>query len=327
MKVQIGNVQVRRKRNHKDIRKVCMAVALALGILLSIYGNGGIFKVQAATPRVMLTDYEIVEGTVTSGSPFTLKVTLGNKAVRTSVRNLKVTVISENGEFLPAEGAGTAYIDKIDASTEAELDFHMVAVDGLEEKSYKVSIKTEYEDPSGNPYEVTDAIYLPIRLAQRMLISDVYLADYDLQLGDTVEISALVNNLGAGTLYNVKVKVEGDNVMEQDSYIGNIASGKSGTVDILTKADMVSHNVGDKNKLIVTYEDKAGQVSTKEWEMDSITVAKPIYENLEKVKDSPDVTEIVKKVVLVAAGIAVVVLMIILLRRHHIRKQKLLDEI
>ena len=282
--------------------------------------------VYAATPRVMLTDYAVAEGSVTAGSPFTLKIMLGNKAVRTSVRNLKVTVITENGEFLPAEGAGTAYLDKIDAGGEAELAFPMIAVDGLEEKSYKVSVKTEYEDPSGNSYEVTDAMYLPIHLAQRILISDVYLADYDLQLGDTVEISAMVNNLGAGTLYNVKVRVEGDNVMEQDSYVGNIVSGKSGTVDILTKADMVSHNVGDKNKLIVTYEDKAGNTNTEEWEF-VVTVAKPIYENLEKVKDSPDVTGIVKRVAWIAAGVAVLVIVIVLLHRRAVRKRKMLEEI
>ena len=89
---------------------------------------------------------------------------------------------------------------------------------------------------------------------------------------------------------------------------------------------MVSHNVGDKNKLIVTYEDKAGNTNTEEWEF-VVTVAKPIYENLEKVKDSPDVTEIVKRVAWIAAGVAVLVIVIVLLRRRAVRKRKMLEEI
>ena len=130
-----------------------------LVVVLAVWQGG--YSVQALTPRVMLADYSVEEGSITAGEPFTLRIVLANKAVRTSVRNLKVTVISENGEFLPTEGAGTAYLERIDPNTEAELLFPLLAIDGLEEKSYKVSIKTEYEDPSGNSYEVTDAIYLP----------------------------------------------------------------------------------------------------------------------------------------------------------------------
>ena len=136
-----------------------------------------------------------------------------------------------------------------------------------------------------------------------------------------------MNNLGAGMLYNVTAHIEGDNVMEQDSYIGNVSSGKSGTIDVLTKADTISHNAGDKNKLIVNYEDKAGNVYTEEREIFGILVSQPIYENLEKVKDSPDVASVLKK--LAVPGIVVVVLILIIIgaRRRRIRKQKLLDEI
>lgn len=306
-------------------KKIITGLLAAVLVLLGLYTGAAEVQVNAATPRVMLSDYTIEEGNIIAGKEFTLKLVLQNTAAKSSVRNLKITVSSENGEFLPTEGAGTAYLEKIDAASVAELTFPMRAVDGLAEKSYKLSIKTEYEDAGGNSYEVTDNIYLAITLEQRLSITDVYLADYDLQLGDTVEISGTVNNLGAGTLYNVTAHVTGDNVMEQESYIGNIESGKSGMLDVLTKADVISHNVGDKNYLSITYEDKAGNEYTKQTEL-TITVAQPIYENLEKVKDTADVSGVIRNIGIIAAVIAVIALIIFISYKRWKKKQRMLDE-
>lgn len=308
------------------LQKIITGVLAAVIVLFGMCSNPAGYQVSAATPRVMLSDYSIEEGTVTAGEEFTLRLTLQNTAAKSSVRNLKVTVSSENGEFLPTEGAGTAYLAQIDAGSEAEFIFPMQAVDGLEEKSYKVSVKTEYEDASGNSYDVTDNIYLSITLEQRLSITDVYLADYDLQLGDTIEVCGTVNNLGAGTLYNVTAHVTGDNVMEQDSYVGNIESGKSGTIDVLTKADVVSHNFGDKNNLVITYEDKAGNEYSKEAEI-AVTVVQPIYEDLEKVKEPANVSGIMSKIGIIAAIIVVIALIIFISVKRWKRKQKMLDEI
>lgn len=307
-------------------QKIITGVLAAAIVLFGMYNNPNGNQASAATPRVMLSDYSIEEGSVTAGKDFTLRLVLRNTAAKSSVRNLKVSVSSENGEFLPTEGAGTAYLDKIDAASEAEFIFSMRALDGLEEKSYKVSIKTEYEDASGNSYDVTDYIYLSITLEQRISITDVYLADYDLQLGDTAEICGTVNNLGAGTLYNVTAHITGDNVMEQDSYIGNIESGKSGTVDVLTKADVVSHNTGDKNCLVITYEDKAGNEYSEQTDI-AITVAQPIYENLERVKEPANVSGIVRNIGIIAVVIVVIVLVIFISYKRWKKKQKMLDEI
>lgn len=307
------------------IQRIMAGVLTAILVFIGVYVNPDGVQVNAATPRVMLSDYSIEEGSVTAGKEFTLKLTLQNTAAKSSVRNLKVSVSSENGEFLPTQGAGTAYLDKIDAASGAEFVFPMRAVDGLEEKSYKITIKTEYEDTGGNPYEVTDSIYLSITLEQRLSITDVYLAENNLELGDTVEICGTVNNLGAGTLYNVTAHIEGDNLAEQESYVGNIASGKSGSIDVLTKADVISHNAGDKNKLIITYEDKAGNVYSEECDF-GVSVAQPIYEDLEKIKDTPDVSGVVRQIVIILVIVAVIVLIIFIAYKRWKKKQKMLDE-
>lgn len=279
---------------------------------------------EAAVPRVMVSDYSVKGGTVLAGKEFTLSITLKNTATK-NVKNVKVTVASENGELLPAEGAGASYVAQLDAESETELTFQMMAVNGLAEKAYKLSVKTEYESTGGMEYTVDENIFIPVSLEQRLSVTDIFLVEDSVEIGDVVEISAVVNNLGAGSLYNVTAKVEGDNVQETDTYVGNIEPGKSGNVDILTKADIVTAGDHKKNRITVSYEDQEGNVYEKEVEI-GVMVAEPIYENLEKVKEAADHSKAIKTAVTVIASIVVIVLVVWLMVKRKKRKQQILDE-
>ena len=279
-------------------------------------------RAQAATPRVMLSDYSIEEGEIVAGQPFTLHITLKNTAAN-SIRNLKLTISTEKGEFLPVDGAGTAYLEKLAGRSESEFTFAMQAVDGLTTQSYKLLLKSEYEGNDGSPYTVEESIFLPITLQQRCSVTDVFLPDSDVELGETVEIGASVNNLGEEPLYNVTAGISGSNVAVADTYIGTIDAGKRGNVDLLTKASAISS--GDKNELTVSYEDRKGERHTVVQSIE-LKVAQPVYENLEKVKDDTHtgqgwmITSIVLGVLMITGG----VVGLILQRRR--RKKKLLEE-
>lgn len=295
-------------------------ICICLGIII---GGTAVDKVQAANPRVMISDYSIVEGEVFAGQTFTLDITMKNTAA-SAVRNLKFTVSTENGELLPVEGAGTAYLSRIDANGEEHLIFAMKAIDGLEEKSYKLTLRTEYEGSNGIEYTVDESVFIPIRLKQRVSVTDVFLPDSEVELGDTVEISASINNLGDGKLYNVSVRVSGENLEETASYIGNIESGKSGILDVLTKASSISQ-IGDKNKLIVSYEDMAGNLYKNEAEI-IVAVSQPMYGNLELVKEAKDSSGTVKTVLWIVAGIGVVAVIVWLFVQRRKRKKSILEE-
>lgn len=299
---------------------VSFIICMCLGFMI---GGAGLTQVRAANPRVMVSDYSIEEGEVLAGQPFTLNLTLKNTA-SSAVRNLKLTITTEQGELLPLEGAGTAYVAKIDANGEAQFSFSMKAIDGLQEKSYKVTLKTEYEGSNGVEYTVDESIFIPVSLEQRLSITDVFLPNSQNELGDTVEISASINNLGDGTLYNVTVQVSGDNLEETGSYIGNIESGKSGILDTLTKASSISQ-IGDKNKLIVSYEDKAGNLYREETEF-MVSVAQPIYENLELVKDTKNASGTVKVILWIVIGVAVLAAVVWLIIQRRKRKKSILEE-
>ena len=75
--------------------------------ILGIFPGGE--KVYADTPRVMLTEYSFSKDDIFAGDSFTLSFTLKN-TYKYEIRNLKCTLTSEAGEFLPVGNAGTKYV-------------------------------------------------------------------------------------------------------------------------------------------------------------------------------------------------------------------------
>ncbi|MCM1159414.1 MAG: hypothetical protein NC300_12000 [Bacteroidales bacterium] len=296
-----------------------------IGFLLCLFMGTliGTQAVRAAVPRVMVSDYSIKEKEVVAGEEFTLTVVLKNTAAK-AVKNLKLSVYAENGELLPAEGAGTAYVNQIDAGAEEEFTFSMQAISGLEEKSYKLALKTEFESSGGQEYTVDEMIFIPISLKQRLSVTDIYMAEDFVELGDTVEISASVNNLGDGALYHVSAEIKGESLQEEESYIGTVEPGKSGMLDVLTKAVALSDEES-KNQIIISYEDRKGNVYKEEVSL-MVFVEEPIYENLEKIKDTPDYSGTIKRVFSVAVVVIIILLIIFWMIQKRKRKQKILDE-
>ncbi len=301
-----------------------MKKILSLFLCIWIGIMGGSYIVEAAQPRVMVSDYLVKEGDVVSGKEFTLTLTLSNTASK-AVKNIKLTISTENGELLPQKGAGTEYVEQIDAYSEEKLTFKMKAANGLEEKAYKLSVKTEYESSGGMGYTVDETVFIPVILEQRLTVTDIFLAEDMVELGDTVEISAAINNLGEGTLYNVSAMIEGDNLDRMMTYVGNIESGKSGTLDALTKAVVVTEGIHTKNKMIISYEDKKGNKYESEAEI-GVTVLEPVYENLEKVKESKDSSHIIKVIVKIIFAIVIIAAIIWFFIRRKKRKQQMLDD-
>lgn len=232
-----------------------------LMILFSVFAVSN--TSQASQPKVMVDNYEMDKEKVAAGDDFCLTITLINTSAK-SIKNMKISILSETGEILPRENAGTAYVDKLDGGMTIDIPFWMMAAKGIEEKAYKISVKLEYEDTSGISYTVEDSIYIPVSLEQRLSVTGFWL-DEDIKLGDEVELTGMINNLGDGTLYNVSVATKEGNLGKEECYVGNIETGKSGNFDIVAKAVKVTEAIdGEINHIIVTYEDKEGNKTEKE---------------------------------------------------------------
>ncbi|MCM1288073.1 MAG: hypothetical protein NC240_07145 [Clostridium sp.] len=305
------------------LKKTRYILSIMLCIFMCFLGCFNAVVSKAAEPKVMVVGYKLNPAAVVSGEDFKLTVTLKNTASR-KVRNLKLTVASAEGEFIPVNGAGTEYISEMAAEEELDIAFDMTAISGLQEKSYKLTIKSEYEDTNGYSYTVEDNLYIPITLEQRLSVTDI-MSDPSVKLGDDIEITGRINNIGAGTLYNVTVKIEGENVNTQTSYVGNIESGKSGNIDVLTHTiHPVEEGVYSKNYMIVTYEDKSKNKHEEKYEL-QLSIEATNYSNLEILKE-PEEKEISSETIIIIAVVVVVFVVIILSVMKWRKKKKILEE-
>lgn len=306
----------------KKIRSTWLGAVGMMALLLGIVSVPS--KVEAATPRLMVSDYEVAGGSVVGGKEFDLKLTLKNTAAKNTVKNIKVTIATENGEFLPIDGAGTAYVESMDANAEETISFKLKAVKGLQEKSYKVTIRTEYESSNGMEYTVDESIFLPVTMEQRMTVTDLFVEGGDIHIGDSVEVTAKINNLGEGSLYNVIATLKGDGVDEMASFIGNVEPGKSGNVDIITLASEMTYETS-QTYLYITYEDIDGIKQEMQEEV-KLHVSTPIYDDLELIKGGEEKKVdwvLVKWIVGVIVVVAIVSAVII---RRAKKKKKILEE-
>jgi len=311
-------------RQYVSRLRLAVTVMTAVMLLMSLYMSSS--NVSAAIPRVMVSDYSLSSDEIYAGDEFTLTLTLTN-TYKYKVTNIKVTVLSDSGELLPMDSAGTAYISEIASEETATLTFKMKSDKNLDEKSYKLTVKTEYEDRYGyNSYEVSDYIYVPISLPSSLSVTGAYVADSDVRLGDNIEIIADVNNTGFTTLYKVSAVISGYNINETTAYIGTIEAGKSSTIDVITQAVALETNVN--NTIVVTYEDKLGNASTVDCKINGngvITVSEQDYTNVIEVKE--DKTAALRanvKYYVVAAVVAFIIILLIIRRVR--RKKKILEE-
>lgn len=256
----------------------------ALMCLLLLFGANAI-PAQAATPKVIVAGYHLSTSTVYAGAKFNLTLDMKNTS-KNKVKNMKVTLFSDGGEMNPFENTGSVYVEEIAGNEINTQTFYLKAADGLAEQTYKLTVKMEYEDNSGNMFEMSDVLYIPVLLRQRLSVSDVY--SDTVKVGEDVEFMAQINNLGDGTLYNVSAVISGKHVEKQESYIGNVEPGKSGNIDILTRAIAMTEptDVRAEDYLIVTYEDREGNKHEEQVDVFfSIDTVK--YEDLEVIKEAP----------------------------------------
>jgi hypothetical protein len=302
-------------------RKKCFIWVMVMLITLGIYGN--VHGVAAAQPKIMVSDYKISENEVEAGGTFTLSITIKNTADK-KVSNLKISVVSETGEIIPASGAGTDYLSELAGGEEYTFSFKLKALQNIEDKTYKINVTNEYDDRLGEAWTVTDSIYVPVKLQQNASVTDIYYEE-EVTLGDSAEITGRINNTGIGTLYNVTAKLQSDYLTDTDTYIGNIEPGNSGYIDILSKSTSTTPGSQEASSdLIVTYEDKEGNVTTMTESM-KVQVASPVYDNVEKIKDDTKTVN-TKLIGGIVTAVIIVILIIVVMVMKHRRKKKILEE-
>lgn len=284
---------------------------------------------KKSTPRVMVTGYDTDVKKITPNSKFNLKLHIKNNASQ-AVKNVKFTLSTANGEFLPVSGASTAYVESIGAKGTVTISFKMKAAASLGSRSYPMTIKAEYEDGKANAFDSQDNVSIPVTLKDRISLTEMTPPDV-LSVGGEGDLAFSINNMGAGTLNNVTVQCKGDGVDSEETFVGNIAAGASGYANVpLTGVEATPEDSDGECTIVISYENSAGDSNTYEEKV-------PIFveDDMDKGMDSEEDMEIMEGEEGDRSGgisplfiviPAVVVLIIAAVVVHHIWKKKRLKK-
>lgn len=286
---------------------------------------------KKTTPRVMVTGYTTDVKKITPNSKFKLVMQIKNNAAK-EVKNIKITLSTANGEFLPVSGASTAYIDRIASKATTDLSFYMKAGAGLGARSYPITVKAEYEDNSANSFDSQDNVSIPVTLEDRISLTDVIPPDM-LSVGGEGDLSFSINNLGKGSLNNVTVSCKGEDFECQESYVGNIAPGATGYANVTLTGTDVTEGEG-ASTIVIKYENASGESKVYKEET-NIFVMEDSMDDMEGMDEMMDgETEGKKKVpilvilfgIIAIAAIVLVVVLKVRKKKHLRMEEELMDD-
>ena len=223
---------------------------------------------------MIVTGFDTEPGDVKAGTNFKLVVHLKNTSKRTAVSNMLfdfqapaagTDAAAEAPAFLPVSGSSTVYLENIAAGGTKDISIELNARADLVQKPYSISLDMKYEDGNAAQYESGSSLAIPVKQEARFEFSRIQASPDTVAVGEESNITCSLYNLGRVKMYNVKARFEGDAIEGQEQFIGNLDSGSTGTIDGIVTA--VEESYEESNcRLVLTYEDDAGNVSAVEQE-------------------------------------------------------------
>ena len=306
-------------------------------------GGGSGSSGDGSVPRVIVTGFDTEPGDVKAGTNFKLVVHLKNTSKRTAVSNMLfdfqapaagTDAAAEAPAFLPVSGSSTVYLENIAAGGTKDISIELNARADLVQKPYSISLDMKYEDGNAAQYESGSSLAIPVKQEARFEFSRIQASPDTVAVGEESNITCSLYNLGRVKMYNVKARFEGDAIEGQEQFIGNLDSGSTGTIDGIVTA--VEESYEESNcRLVLTYEDDAGNVSAVEQEFTmTVNAAEEIADMGMDDMAEAETGSSVPGILLAAAAVTVIgiILAAVLIKNKKKKKlaaeeEELLDEV
>lgn len=210
--------------------------------------------IPSATPYVIVSSYNYGGGNVTAGQEFTLNLTIKNTS-KLSVGNMTVTVSTPEA-FTLVNSSNTVYIESLGAGKTLTHSVRMMARASANPEPAVVGVNFDYQyvaDGNRHNVERAEQIAIPVSQPDRFQVEDLILPD-QLWVGEEYDLEVKYANKGRSAVYNLSAVLQGEGLAEanQSEMVGNVESGKSGTIDFFLMTDMPGTLSGN---VVVTYED------------------------------------------------------------------------
>ena len=244
-------------------------------------GGGGGSTADASVPRVIVTGFDTEPAEVKAGDDFKLIVHLKNTSKKTAVSNMLFDLqapaagtdeAAEAPAFLPASGSSSIYLDGIPANGTKDISIELNSRADLIQKPYSITMSMKYENSDAVQFESESSLAIPVNQEARFEFSDIQIMPDTAEVGEEANITCNIYNLGRIKMYNVKVGFEGDAIEGEEQFLGNLESGATGMIDGIVTA--VAESYEESNcKLVLSYEDDSGNVTTAEQEFTMMVTA------------------------------------------------------
>lgn len=248
-----------------------------IGVLIT-NKNGADNQTKSSTPRIIINKFNFgSQDGVKAGQEFILNLSFLNTSKISDVNNIKITVNSSDGAFVPVEGVNTFFADTIPVKSAIERSIKLRSKHDLEQKPYIISVNFEYEDSKGNQFTSSENISIPVVQNTRLTTGQIMMPP-ELMIGQPMPVMIDFYNMGKTILYNLTVKAEGDfDAQNVNYFVGNFEPGRSDSYE----AQIVPNKAGDcKGYIVFEFEDSLGNKSEirKEFAFKAIEMQHPDFQ-------------------------------------------------
>lgn len=251
-------------------------------------GDGTSDNGKTSTPRIIVKGFETNPAQVYAGDTFTLTLHIQNTSKKTPVSNVEFNLVAavegkEDDEsysaFLPTSGSSTIYIDKLEAGGSTDITIDLTAKSDLAQKPYVMDVKMAYEDKDFNPFTSTASVSIPVKQESKYETSSPEVMPANIEVGADANVMFSIYNTGKTKLYNVKVRFEGESIEPEETFVGPLAAGATGNVDVMLTGVAPTVDPEGIIKAFVSYEDESGNVVEKEKDI-TLLVTEPMPEDM-----------------------------------------------
>lgn len=273
-------------------------------------------------PKILVSSYSFSSSEIKQGDTVTAEVVFVNTSKTNSVKNMTVSV--STGEKLElVSKTDSIYIDDVGANETFTVSYDFKVDMMAAEGQYNLAFSLDYADYEGRTYTSSSNIKVNVGQLMKVEFDDLVIPE-SIEVGQTVEGTTQVMNLGKGKIYNVRAELSVDGLKaEKTMFLGNIESGSaiSSSMEILAIGRSGNSYYGDtEGVLTFYYEDEAGNEFNQSVEIKTNIVA-PTYDEIDV--GTQDKTG--QWWVIMAVVVSIVIVMCILIAFGNVKKKRYED--
>ena len=221
----------------------------------------------ASVPNLIVSSYDFGGEKLFAGTAFDLTLQFRNTSAIKRVENIVMTVKPDSALAITSSSNSFHYAS-LDPGGEQLQTINLQVLPDAPSAPATVSLHFSYEyvdNDSRQSVTAEQSISLPVYQLDRFELTQEN-AYVDAWQFEESFLTLQYVNKGKSTVYNVSAELVGEiGAMSRIQNIGNVEAGKSGTIDFIITPEMAGQT---SCMLVITYEDDAMQVMTKEFTFD-----------------------------------------------------------